>query len=771
MTAVYRRCTLLLSSVIAAAFVAVAQAQEPEKKADDLAIIPVNTSEEASTKPTTADSTAASGIEEIVVYANKRAESASKIAGAVTAIDSATLEKTGSSQLADYLSLAPGVNFNSSTPGYSVITIRGVSSDTINSLAQTAVGMYYDDIPLTDPAVPLVVPDIDAFDAQRVEVLRGPQGALYGSASLGGAVNYIPMAPDPNSFAFSALASGSQSTNASIGGSGKAMVNVPLIEDTLGLRLVGHYTHVPGYIDNVGTGVDGANEVTTKGGRAILGWNPADETTIRLTGLYQQTRLGDAAYTDPRLDDLQKNTLAPEPSSNTIRLMSLRVEQQFEEAGTLAFIGGYQDKDGSIEYDGATALGLQALGQRAPLIQDGKVKGYSAELRFVSPSDETFEYLAGISYADRKEDVTANLNLATLEQATDQLATTLALLGLPLPAVVTDSLTLIGERARITAPEKAAFFEGTLHFLERFKLTAGGRYYDNSVDSTVDSSGLLIIPAGGLMITDSRSNKAKGFNPKVSLAWEGDEVLLYTLYSRGYRLGGPNISPSTPIFRTDPTYDPDKVDNYEIGAKTAWFDRRLTLDVSAFWIDWQDIQLVVAESTGTFKYLDNAGDARIKGVELALAAQPLSFLTARSSLTFLDARLREDYDPNNGRPPAEKGDRLPGTPEWAASNTLTASWQDLSWQPSVTLIHRYEGRSSTNLSFQEVKKGGYNLFDLRAGVKLGDFSLTAFGRNLTDKRGVTAANNYAQASGDVLSLKFITPPRCVGLELGYSFAQ
>ncbi len=739
--------------------------QATEAELDTIAVSPAV---EAPPPPPT-DGEAPVALEEIIVTANKRNESASKLAGAVTAIDSATLQATGASQLAEYLSLSPGVNFNSSTPGYSVITIRGVSSDTINSLAQTAVGVYFDDIPLTDPAAPMVVADIDAFDAKRIEVLRGPQGALYGSASLGGAVNYIPQAPDTHDVLFAAQASGSQSTNASIGGSAKAMFNTPLIDDVLALRMVGHYTRVPGYIDNVGTGEDGANNVVTKGGRATLGWTPGDDTTVRLTGLYQQTRVDDAAYVDPREGDLQKNTLAPEPSDNTIRLVNLRVEQAFD-AGTLSLIGGYQDKDSALEYDGATALGLNALGQRVLLQQTGGVKGYSAELRFVSAPDDTFEYLVGASYADRDEQFDVLLNLATLGQSADALDALFAQLGLAPPAVIGDLTTLVAQHAEIGAPEKALFAEGSWRFFDDFKLTFGGRYYDNRVDSTIDGHGLLLVAAGGTSFTESRSSGAKGFNPKVSLAWQlTDDALLYALYSRGYRLGGPNVVPSTPLFRTQPNYGPDEVDNYEIGTKTAWFDRRLTLDLTAFWIDWKDIQLVVSESTGTFKYLDNAGNARIKGAELALAAQPFDFLTARSSLTYLDARLREDYDPNNNRPPAEKGDRLPGSPEWAVTNTLTASWPDRFAQPSVTLIHRYEGESSTSLSFQDVKKGGYNLFDLRAGVVFGDFTLTAFGKNLTDKRGVTAANNYTQPSGEVLSLQFVTPPRVVGLELGYRF--
>lgn len=713
----------------------------------------------------------APAIEEIVVTANKRSESLSTIAGAVSAIGQEQLEATGATGFGDYLSLAPGVNFNAGVPGYSVITIRGVSSDTVPSLAQTAVGVYYDDIPLTDPAAPMVVPDIDAFDAKRVEVLRGPQGALYGSASLGGAINYIPNAPDAGGWGFAAQASGSQATNSSIGGSGKLMVNVPIVEDALALRLVGHYTRTPGYIDNVGTRMEQSNSSVTQGGRAMLGWSPTENSTLRLTGLYQETRTDDAGFIDPSLGDLKKETIVLEPSQNDVSLATLRYDIETDH-GSWAFIGGLQDKSMALDYDGATSLGVGALGIEFPLRQLGEVKGYSGELRFVSPPGETFEYLAGLSYANRDEDFDVILDAKALEDTSAVLNALLEALGITLPGPVSGLTTLFRQNAKISAPEKAAFFDLTWRFAQDFKLTAGGRYYDNVVDSQIYGQGLLLLPGGSSEFREARRSAAKGFNPKVSLAWQAsDDLLFYGLYSRGYRLGGPNLVPSTALFMTERNYDPDQVDNYEIGAKTAWFDRRLTVDVAAFNIDWTDMVLVTTERTGTFKYLDNAGDARIRGVEMTLTIRPFDFLTAQTAVTWMDARLQDDYDPNNGRPPAEKGDRLPGSPEWSASNTLTAAWELENWQPTVTFIHRFEGESSTNLSYQDVKKGDYNLFDLRAGFKRGNFSLTAFGRNLSDERGVTASNNYTRVSGDVLSLRFITPPRSFGLELGYSFKE
>jgi iron complex outermembrane receptor protein len=752
--------SLLGSMSAAQAQEAAAQAPEPSAALDTIAVS--GAAPESAAPDAPADAGDVVQLEEIIVTANKRKESARSLAGAVTAVDSARLQETGSSSFGDYLSLSPGVNFSSSAPGYSVVTIRGVSSDTIPSLAQTAVGVYYDDIPLTDPGVPVVVPDIDAFDAERVELLRGPQGALYGSASLGGAINYIPKAPNLYEPEFSAFASGNLATNSSFGGSAKLMGNVPLA-DGLGLRATGYYTRTPGYIDNLGTDTDQSNNVTTVGGRVILGWQVSDDSVLRLTALHQQTKVDDSGYVDESLGDLKKSTLQAEPSRNAFNLASLRYELGTE-YGDWALIAGGQKKSNSLTYDGATALGLQALGQRFPLTQDGDLKGYSAELRFVSKQGDFIDYLAGVSYANRDEHVVVSLDAATLAGLT-------GLLGGALPPGTLADLTLFQQTADITAPEAAAFIDTNWHF-GAVKLSAGGRYYYNVVDTDTDGHGLLLAPTGSLEFSEHTRDTAQGFNPKVSLAWQVDKnLLLYGLYSRGYRLGGPNLVPSTPVSPTKPSYGPDEVQNYEIGTKSGWFDGRLTFDITGFLINWKDIPLIITDSSGLFKYLDNAGDARIKGIETDLAMKPFSFLTARTALTWTDARLLDDYDPNNGRPPAEAGDRLPGAPEWTITNSLTGLWDWNGKLPSLTFIHRYEGQSASNLSFQDIKKGGYNLFDVRAGLRLGEFNLTAFCKNITDERGVTASNNYAQPTGDILSLKFITPPRTFGLELSYSYGE
>ena len=716
-------------------------------------------------------------LEEIVVTADKRQQSVRDIAGSVTGINGKQMEEAGASGLGEYLSLSPGVNFSSSVPGQSLITIRGISSDTVPGFTQTTVGVYYDDIPLTDPSAPIVVPDIDAFDADRVEVLRGPQGALYGSASMGGAMNYVPNQPNFSDYEFSVMGTGNIMENSSVGGSFKMMVNTPFFQDSeifddgLALRVAGHITHQPGYIDNLGLDRPQSNETTTGGGRAMVSWAPTGNSVLRLGGLYQRTFVPDQGYTLDTLDDLQKSSIMPEETFNQFWLSSLHYEIS-EDYGTWSLIGGYQEKDSLVSFDASSGLGLDQTGLQIPLVQGGSVQGYSAELRFVSPLDDTFYWLAGISYVDRKElfydSLTPELTSTTVAIATNLLGA----LGIPVPADIEAVGTLFSQTANVKAPEKAAYLEGTFAFLDRFKLTAGGRFYDNMVESSTVSSGVLMLPTGSLSATAYDKQVGQGFNPKVSISMEvTDDVMVYALYSRGYRLGGVNLSPVTPLTNASQFYSADEVRNFELGAKTRWFSGAMTADVTAYRIDWKDIPLLIQDSAGLFNYLENAGNAKVDGVEAALAIMPFDFLTARSSVTYNDARLLNDFDPDNGQPPAMAGDQLPGAPKLTVTNLLSGVWYVGNSIPSVTLIHRYVGESPSNLSFKDIPVGGYHLFDLRAGTKLNGWSITAFVKNIGDERAITASKNQPRPNGDIVSARYIIPPRSIGLEFGYTYGQ
>lgn len=709
----------------------------------------------------------ASQLAEVVVTANKRKESTRTVAGGVTAVTREQLDQAGASNLNEYLSLSPGVNFDDGVPGYSVVTIRGISSDTVPGLAQTAVGMYYDDIPLTDPGAPLVVPDIDAFDASRIEVLRGPQGALYGSASLGGAINYIPSSPDPNNAEFAVAASGDRIICGPWGWSGKAMINAPLFGSGTALRLVGYNIDQPGYVDNVGTNTPNSNNSAIRGGRASFGWNITPDSTLRLSAIYQRTTVADQGYVNPALPGYEKSTIVAEPSNNSIWLVDSHYELKTDFA-TLQVIGGYQEKSSYISYDGASALGLGALGLQLPLTDPGRTRGYSAELRLVSPQSETFNWLAGAAYVYHHEEFSNNLDAKDL-QTVD---TFLGLLGLPLPPQISSATHLFDESVVLRAPEEAIYADASYRFFKYFKLSAGGRFYRNMVNSATASQGLLLAPALTTQTTAQNSQKGEGFNPRLSLSYDlTPGIMLYTTYSKGYRLGGPNLVPSTPLSQDPASYNPDRVRNIEVGLKSRWWHGHLTAEVAAYDIGWNGIPLLVEDSSGLFKYLKNAGEARSKGIESSLAIRALSFLTFRSAITYGDGRLKAEFNPNNGRPAAPAGSQLPGSPNWTVTNSLIGEWEWAGFNPTLAFIHRYVGSSPANISYEDVRVGNYNLLDVRAGLTVKGLTVTAFGKNITNTYARSAINIQQQANLSDLELTFLSPPRTLGVEASYHFGE
>lgn len=698
--------------------------------------------------------------EEIVVTASKTGQDLSEIAGSVSSVSGRDLAELGAQGAGDYLATVPGARFNEQQPGFSTITIRGVNTTTnFANISQSTTGSYINDIPLTDPYFTSGTPDVDAFDVRNVEVYRGPQGTLFGASSLGGAVNFIANRADVSGF--DAAFEGTMSGAAAAGdpnGALRVMLNAPVVEGRFALRGVGTYRREAGFIDNVGLGRSDVNESTVAGGRLSAALVLGEDTTLSWLSLYQSTETDDVGYENPDLDDYEKSTGVAEFAESSVLIHSLRLDHELPFA-TFTGLVSYHDKEGDFMLD----LGrFAAFGFVNASVQDeARSEGLSFEAR-LSDQDGPFRWLVGAMHNE------TDVNVIEEVASDNSFAVADALLGPGGGAAATDGdlwgLTLLD----FTGRETALFGEVSYLFGDRVEATLGGRLF--RIESDFDTYGFGLLYAAfinGLIVSDPvpAGQSEDGFSPKLALSYRlGQTSQVYASASRGFRFGGPNINPDPSLPRS---YDSDALWNYEVGVRGRWFDRRLTLDASVFHIDWTDIQLPVVTAGGT-QGIVNAGDAEINGAELAIDWLLSPNLSWQTSLTYLDAELTSVESGPGLVFSVTPGSQLPGASDWAISNILRYEW-DGERSPYLQLSHRFASEAPALLqqfALRDPEVGGYNLFDLRAGVTLNGVEVIGFVNNLTDERAVTTAT-YTGNFGDTQN-DFIMRPRTVGVTLRWT---
>lgn len=695
--------------------------------------------------------------EDIVVTATKRPEAVRKISGSVTAQTGEELEKLGADSMADYLTRTPGVVFNASTPGDGNATIRGVSTSTAGESGQATTGVFINDVPLTDPAFSLGTPDIDAFDVNNVAVLRGPQGTLFGSSSLGGAINYQAAKPDLNHFEAHLQATLRDTYSGGVGGAGKIMLNAPIADGKFAVRGVFVYREDAGFIDNVGTGKTNVNRTVTKSGRVLATWKPGENTTLSYLYLQQAQDTDDVGYQRLGLGaDLRKTSAFPEYAKFTTLIHQLRVDQELPFA-TLTATATLHKKRKDYASDLTEGLSAALFGL-APITNfgGGTSEGEAFEVRLASTPSRSFEYLVGVMY-DRTEMKQGQIIYAAgLANLLDVAGPSL---GIPanMGATLAPNDLLVNAQFPATAYEYALFGEGTYHLNDQWKVTLGGRLFEQRLTNASDAFGtFVLLTQGAYTQATSGTRIFNGFSPKASITWTpSKDFMAYALASRGYRFGGSNLI----VFPSVPTsYASDSLWNYELGARADLWDRKLLLDVTGFYIDWTDIQL--SRQFAGIDYTDNAGDARIYGIEASVTLRPARGLSLTSNITYLDAALSKAFDadlsdPANALLPV--GTRLPGAAKWQVSNTISYGFSDVSFKPSVVLSHRYISGSPGQLEAQ-TSQGGYNLFDARVGFNLGKVGLTAFIENIADERGISSTQTAPIR-------QYVVRPRTIGITL------
>lgn len=702
---------------------------------------------------------------EVLVSAQKREERLQDVPVPVTAIAADTLIQQNDLRLEDYYAKVPGLSLTTSEFGWPLLAIRGL---TTGGATNPTVGVTVDDVPYgssTAVANGQEVPDLDPSDLARVEVLRGPQGTLYGASSLGGILKFVTVDPSTDELTGNVQAGLSDIHNGpNPGYSFRGAVNVPAGE-TLAIRASGFARRDPGYVDNVLTGQDGVNRVDTSGGRLSALWRPTQDLALKVSALLQHSSADGIATVDalPGLGDLQQSRArGTGVSSKTLQAYSATVTAKLG-AVDLTSVSGYNVKKYSdsldVSYalgpyiaDGVAGSGFDGFGVAgAPNVEHVNTERFTQEVRLSGSIGQPFEWLAGGFYNHERTSYIQDI------LASDPL-----------------SGSVVGLFAHIPTPntfyEYAAFADLTYHATERFDVQFGGRESHNRQTLNETISGPYTLAFLGLpspVVYPEVQTSDNSFTYLVTPRFKiSPDLMVYMRLASGYRPGGPNYN----LGGTPPEYAPDKTRNYEIGVKGNALDRALSFDASVYYIDWKNIQLQL-ENALYETYYANGSRAKSQGAELSVESRPLRGLTLSAWVDFNDAELTDPLPPGSAAY-GNAGDRLPYSSRFSGSASVDQLFplaNDLTGFVGATLS--YVGNREGVLalvdsgSSQRQVFPGYAKTDLRAGLNYLSWRMNFYATNVTDRRGVVGGGIGTSPPWGFMYIQ----PRVVGFSIGKTF--
>lgn len=682
-------------------------------------------------------------LEEIVVTARRREENLQKSPVAVTALSEQFLQQTGARTFQDFAASVPSLSFVGNNAPENKIVMRGVSTGVVTRDEGSVIGLYIDDVPVGSRRFN---PDLRLYDIGRIEVLRGPQGTLFGEGSIGGTLRMVTNKPDLEKFGGELLASVSNTDKGGENYEIAAILNAPVITNTFGFRLVGYQVDDSGFIDNVTLNKKDVNQTRTSGQRLLVTYTP--NATLSITGsiLHQDTDVPGKAQFDPGLGDLQQARNFDEALSDEFTLANVMFSWD---------LGGATLESSSAYFD-RSVVNLRDISPllRSPTFLDDltEFKSLIQEFRLTSNEgllNNRLDWLVGIYYRDDEEFFRQDAGNEALG------------------GDIFDSDNFLDRQ------QLAVFGEVDFRVMDRVTLTAGLRWFDIEQKGKNFNAGLLArLPPGVINVTKTDASE-NGVSPKLGIALDvNDNLLFYGVASRGFREGGPTgegVPPDPATGRPAPTqYDSDALWNYEFGFKSGLADNRIVLNGAIFYIDWEDLQTTTIRSDG-FTFTTNAGSAQSQGLELELRALPTENLEAYATASYVDSTLTEDQlPPGDGK----TGDRIPGVPKSTYSLGVNYN-KPITEKISgfFSLNYQYVGDSfngfntSTGISGSGAdKQDAYNISNLRFGLQGRAWTATVFANNIGDERAVLFFNRII---GDI-RINTVRP-RTVGLEIRYQF--
>jgi len=702
----------------------------------------------------------------VTVTANKREENIREVAVSITKLSEQQLENINATQMTDYANYVPGLAVQSlGTPGQTQVSMRGIAAMSPSS----TVGTYVDETPVGSNSLyqqaTLYTLDLLPYDVESIEVLRGPQGTLYGAGAMGGLIKYTMKKPD---------------------------MNIPLVQDSLALRASYARNNLAGYVDNLFDGRTDINEGEQTSARAALLWQ-GESVDVQFSAMRQT------------IDSDNNGTIALEPGSyaridglsNYVAVDEVFTKDIDNYALTVNWDAGFADFVSATSYSDSHTLTRSDLtfsyGEFPVLVglEPGKawldytldLQQLTQEFRLQSKTGQPFEWLLGAFYSDEDGD---NHQLIPLTQFD----------GSPLAAPWGDLIGTLGELSiPSTYQETAVFANGSYKFTDWFKLGAGVRWSRNDQDfSQIVTYGQFInLTPGTSPNTSSEDVVTWSITPQFQI---NPDTMVYFKASTGYQPGGPNIvAPGLP-----PQVDSSTLTSYELGLKSAWADNRVLFDVVGYQIDWQDIQ--TANIVNGISGLVNGGEATSRGLEASLQVRPAAGLTLGLNAAWNDSEVDEDFEPiiqhqtipglgditavvNTGL----AGDRMPYVPDltWAFTADyyvpMGKGWSanfggGLRWIDDRTNGTTQRTVVSLDNPPMELQRtvdeplvlDPYTVLDLYASFSNGAWSLRTYVKNATDEHAYSTINAVdGLVSGPHHIAARPIQPRMVGVELDYRF--
>ena len=754
------------------------------------------------------------------VTARKREENLQSVPFSIVAPTQQVLRNRGADSLEDVSANVAGFSIQNLGPGQSQIAIRGVSAGQIvrdQPGVKEQVGVYLDESVIS---LSLFTPDIDLFDMSRVEVLRGPQGTLFGSGSLSGTVRYITNQPElgvlegTGELGFDALSAGGFGNNT------KVALNVPLGELTAA-RITAYNTVLGGFMDAVqpdGSVSEDVNSGRRTGARVAVLMQPNERLSITPRVMYQDVSMDgwnriDAynilanPYTTTRpavtLGERQLFTQFEEPFADQFVLGDVKVEYDFGNV-LLTSITSVTDRDVEVVRDstalaasvigGTIGLGEEAYTLDAPLIDTTGARAVTEELR-LSGSAGRVDWVGGLFYSNAERRYGQSLPITGFEAVT----------GIPTQGEHAARDELFWSDLLYDFDQFALFGEVSVAVTERFHLTGGLRWYDFD-ERRVQTFDGIFSDAG----TNRGDIAARGAAPRVIASYDVTEATqVNAQVSKGFRLGGINDPLNVPIctprdletFGGRETWDDEELWNYEAGAKSTFLGGRGTLNVSGFYMDIRNLQATVTAGSCSSRIIFNVPESRSAGMELEIAAQPTPLFDFAVAASVADGRLQstlESYDAEGNSTGIiagiEESKRLPTTPLFQATAAATWRWLMGRWVGYLSGTYQHVGSRYTQIGDQAAGFGmvnllalpntiggplthdtfhfdpelpAYNILNVRVGVLSGAWDIAFFVNNVTDERAFLALD---QERGTLARVGYLTnPPRRFGVATHFDF--